>query len=146
MSSDEVRVAIYRSFVETGRPPMPVDLAADLDAPLEEVEAALRALAAQDVIALIPGTSFVWLAHPFSAAAAPFGVTAGERSWDAICIWDALGILALVESDGHVTSRCPDCNAGLTVHVRGGEVTAEEPYVAHYGVPASRWYEDVGYT
>ena len=125
---------------------MPVDLAADSDVPLEEVEAALHELAAQDVIALIPGTSFVWLAHPFSAAAAPFRVTAGERSWDAICIWDALGILALVESDGHVTSRCPDCSAGLTVHVRGGEATAGEPYVAHYGIPANRWYEDVGYT
>lgn len=141
-----MRVAIYRGFLETGRPPMPADLAAGAGVPLEEVGAALRDLADQDVIALIPGTSFVWLAHPFSAAAAPYRVTAGNRSWEAICIWDALGILALVELDGRVDARCPDCAEELNVEVRDGEVVAAGPYVAHYGVPAHRWYEDVGYT
>ena len=141
-----MRVAIYRSFVETGRPPMPADLASEAHTPLAEVEAALKDLAGQDVIALIPGTTFVWLAHPFSAAAAPYRVASGERSWDAICIWDALGILALVGCDGHVRARCPDCGEELTAEVREGAVVAPEPYVAHYGVPASRWYEDVGYT
>lgn len=125
---------------------MPVDLAAAAGVPLAEVEAALRELAEQDVVALIPGTSFVWLAHPFSAAAAPYRITSGERSWDAICIWDALGVLALVDRDGRVEARCPDCNHELTVEVRAGAVAAPEAYVAHYGVPARRWYEDVGYT
>ncbi len=125
---------------------MPVDLAAAAGAPLDEVEAALHGLASDEVIALIPGTSFVWLAHPFSAAAGPFRAVAGERSWDAICVWDALGILALVESDGRVDTRCPDCGDMLTVEVAGGEVVAPRGYVAHYGVPARRWYEDVGYT
>lgn len=146
MDPDDVRVAIYRSFVETGRPPMPADLAAGSSVPVSDVEAALRDLAAQDVIALVPGTSFVWLAHPFSAAAAPYRVTADGRTWDAICIWDALGILALVECDGRVEARCPDCNDQLAVEVRAGDTVAPEPYVAHYGVPAGRWYEDVGYT
>lgn len=141
-----MRVAIYRSFVETGRPPMPADLAADAGVALAEVESALQGLASADVIALVPGTSFVWLAHPFSAAAAPFRVTAGNRTWDAICIWDALGILALVESDGRVDARCPDCNEELRVEVRDGEISASDAYVAHYGIPARRWYEDVGYT
>ena len=146
MDSDVVRVSVYRSFVETGRPPMPVELAADLRSPLGEVEEALRELAAADVLALIPGTSFVWLAHPFSAAAAPFRVTSDDLSWDAICIWDALGILALVEVDGRVRTSCPDCGDALEVEVRDGAIADSKTYVAHYGVPASRWYEDVGYT
>lgn len=146
MDLDDVRVEIYRSFVETGRPPMPVELAAAAGVPLDEVEDSLHRLAADDVIALIPGTSFVWLAHPFSAAAAPFRAISGERTWDAICIWDALGILALTESDGRVETSCPDCGDGLTVEVSGGRVAAPEGVVAHYGIPASRWYEDVGYT
>lgn len=125
---------------------MPVDLAVAAGVPLDEVETALHGLASDDVIALIPGTSFVWLAHPFSAAAGPFRAIAGERSWDAICIWDALGILALVESDGRVDTRCPDCGDTLTVEVADGEVVAPGGYVAHYGVPARRWYADVGYT
>lgn len=146
MHSDAVRVEIYRSFVETGRPPMPRAMARDLGLTLDEVEAALRELAAGDVLALVPGTSFVWLAHPFSAAAAPFRVTSGGRRWDAICIWDALGILALVDVDGRVETLCPDCGEDLEVEVNAGNVVAGDGYVAHYGVPANRWYEDVGYT
>lgn len=141
-----MRVAVYRSFVETGRPPMPVELATAAGVPLADVEAALRKLADADVLALVPGTSFVWLAHPFSAAAAPFRVESGDRRWDAICIWDALGILALIESDGRVETRCPDCGDPLTVEVRAGAAVAPEGYVAHYGIPARRWYENVGYT
>ncbi len=141
-----MRVAIYRSFLETGRPPMPADLAADEGVPLAEVEAALHELADAGVIALLPGTSFVWLAHPFSAATAPFRVSAAGRSWNAICIWDALGILALAGSDGRVETRCPDCADALEVEVSDGEIAAPDGYVAHYGIPASLWYEDVGYT
>ena len=125
---------------------MPADLAAATARPLEEVEEALRDLADQDVIALVPGTSYVWLAHPFSAAAAPFRVVSGDRTWDAICIWDALGVLALVGRDGRVDTRCPDCAGEISVEVRDGNVVGSEQYVAHFGVPASRWYEDVGYT
>lgn len=146
MDSDAVRVAIYRSFVDTGRPPMPLELASSFGVPMAEVEEAIRDLARKYVVALIPGTSFVWLAHPFSAAAAPFRTVAGARRWDAICIWDALGILAVVESDGRVETLCPDCGAALVVEVRDGAVTAPQGALAHYGVPAARWYEDVGYT
>ncbi|HEX2196575.1 MAG TPA: organomercurial lyase [Actinomycetota bacterium] len=146
MDPNDVRVAVYRSFLETGRPPMPVELAAAAGAPLADVEAALRDLAADDVVELVPGTAFVWLAHPFSAAAAPFRVTSGDRTWDAICIWDALGILALAESEGRVETACPDCGEPLAVEVRAGEAVGPPEYLAHYGVPARRWYEDVGYT
>jgi hypothetical protein len=38
MDGNDVRVAMYRSFVETGRPPMPVEIAAELGAPLADVE------------------------------------------------------------------------------------------------------------
>lgn len=146
MDPNDVRAAVYRSFVETGRPPMPVELAAAAGVPLAEVEDALHELAAADVIALVPGTTFVWLAHPFSAAAAPFRVASRDLVWDAICIWDALGILALVEADGRVTTACPDCGEALGVEVRDGTALAPDDYVVHYGVPARRWYEDVGYT
>lgn len=56
----------------------------------------------RDVIAFLPDTEDVWSVHPFSARAAPFQVRVDERSWDAICVWDALGILPLLESGGSV--------------------------------------------
>jgi hypothetical protein len=144
-TTNAVRVHVYESFVRRGRPPMPLETAAALGIEETEVTSALRRLHDEDVIVLMPGTSFVWLAHPFSALAAPFEVTAGDGRWDAICIWDALGVLAVLESDGGVRTLCPDCAEPLELEVRDGALMASD-YVVQYGVPAARWYEDVAYT
>ncbi len=151
MDSDDVRVAIYRSFIDTGRPPMPIDLAAELGAPLRDVEEAIRSLAEADVLELIPGTSFVWLAHPFSAAAAPFRVTADDRVWDAICIWDALGIIAMLGDEGsergQVQTWCPDCGEPLALDVEDGEVAVRNgDALLHFAVPAMHWWDDIGFS
>jgi hypothetical protein len=144
-TTNDVRVHVYRSFVERGRPPMPLETAAALGLALPDVLAALRRLHDDDVIVLLPGTDFVWLAHPFSGLAAPFEVTAGADRWDAICIWDALGVLALTGRDGRVATLCPDCGERLEVEVRAGAIVPTS-YVVHFGIPAARWYEDVAYT
>lgn len=146
MDVNLVRVEIYRSFIEQGRAPTAADLAAGLGASVEEVEGAFTRLAEDDVIALMPGTKLIWLAHPFCSSQAAFVVRSEGRTWDAICIWDALGILALLERDGEVTTRCPDCAEELRVEVRGGEVSSNDDVIVHYGVPANRWYEDLGHT
>jgi len=142
---NDVRVHVYRSFLERGRPPMPLEAAAALGVGEREVRSALRRLHDDDVIALLPGTDFVWLAHPFSALAAPFEVVSGERRWDAICIWDALGVLAIAKRDGRVRTMCPDCAEPLELEVRNGEIATSD-FVVHFGVPAARWYEDLAYT
>jgi hypothetical protein len=111
-----------------------------------EVATALRELDDDDVVVLGRGSLNIWLAHPFAAPPAPFKVTSSDRSWDAICIWDGLGILEVVGSDGEVRTECPDCAEELTVAVRNGRAEAEDDYLVHFGVPAARWYEDVAYT
>jgi hypothetical protein len=146
MRINDVRVEIYRSFLDEGRAPMPYEVAARLRMPVEEVKTALEELHQTGVIALAPGTHNVWLAHPFSAMDAPFRVQAKGRRWDAICVWDAFGVLALMDADGTVSTACPDCGEDLSVEISGGRVTSADADVVHYGVPASRWYEDVGYT
>ncbi len=140
-----MRVEIYRSFKEEGRAPVPGEIARHLGAEVGDVESALRELHADDVIALVPGTHLVWLAHPFSALDSAFRVTARGREWDAICVWDALGVLALLGCDGSVSTLCPDCGESLVLDVAGGEIVPSD-FVVHFGVPANRWYEDVGYT
>jgi hypothetical protein len=146
MLVDDVRVEIYRSFLERARPPMPQELVTNLGSSMEEVQSALEQLDQDDVIALLPGTHFVWLAHPFSALAGPFETRTDRGSWDAICVWDALGILTLLESDGSVRTLCPDCGDELVIEVRDGEIAAPPESVVHYGVPARKWYEDLAYT
>ncbi|HEY7875702.1 MAG TPA: organomercurial lyase [Actinomycetota bacterium] len=143
-TANDVRVRIYESFVQRARPPMPEEIAFDLGLEPSDVHGAL-VLAAQNVIVLVPGTHFVWLAHPFSGLAAPFQVLSDDKTWDAICIWDALGILALTGRDGRVTTLCPDCGENLTLDVGGGDLRPNA-HLVHFGVPAARWYEDVAYT
>jgi alkylmercury lyase-like protein len=146
MSVDDVRVEVYRSFVERGTVPSVGEVAAALHVESVAVERALQELHDDDVIVLHPGTHDVWLAHPFCNDPAPFETRSGGRRWDAICIWDALGILEILGSDGVVHTRCPDCDEQLAVTVKDGEVEAPKGYLVHYGVPAARWYEDVAYT
>lgn len=142
---EQVRIEIYRSFVDEGRPPTTGNLATELDASVDSIESALSELDSTGVIALMPGTNLVWLAHPFAASASPFRVETSTRGWDAICVWDGLGILAMLEMDGRVTTGCPDCDEELEIEIRGGAPTRDD-YVVHYGVPAARWYEDIGHT
>ena len=144
VSQDDVRVELYRWFIEEGRAPSPCELSISLSLPLSDVRDALEGLNRDDVIVLDEASREIWLAHPFSARKEPFQVRSANGKWDAICIWDALGILAMTASDGEVTTACPDCAEPVVVRVKDGEIGLDG--VIHFGVPARRWYEDIGYT
>jgi hypothetical protein len=47
--------------------------------------------------------------------------------------------------EGTVTTSCPDCGDPLELRVEGGALQPAEA-VAHFSVPAARWWEDIGYT
>lgn len=143
---DEVRVEVYRGFMAGGRAPTATEVAQRLKMDDGDVRGVFRMLADQDVIAFKPGTEDLWLAHPFCASQAAFDVVSGDRRWDAICIWDALGILALIGADGTVSTVCPDCDEVLEVRVVADEVAGPPEAIVHFGVPAARWYEDIGFT
>jgi hypothetical protein len=140
----EVRLAVYRHFVERGRAPVPAEIGDDLGVAQAEVEEALHRLAADHLLVLAPGTPYVWMANPFSALPTAYAVQADGKEWFGNCIWDALGILALLGSDGVVTTRCTDCGDVLTVEVADGELR-DPTGVVHYAIPASRWWDDIGF-
>jgi hypothetical protein len=142
---DDVRVFVYRFMVDNRRPPMPVEIGSALGIDSGEVEAALKRLADEHVLVLAPGTPYIWLANPLSALPSPFRVTAGGQQYFGICIWDALGVIAMLGDEGSVTSLCPDCGGELTLRVRAGEVEPQD-YVVHYAVPAAHWWDEIGYT
>ena len=128
----DARVAIYRCFVETGRAPegLPADT--------------LWRLADERLLVLRPDGAEIWMAQPFSAVPTPFRVECAGRSYFGNCIWDALGIPALVEADGTVCTACADCGDPLELRVEGGRLL--DGGVAHFAVPAARWWDDIGYT
>jgi hypothetical protein len=145
-SQRDVRLHIYRWFVERGRPPTVAETAATFGAPEERVATAFQALAEGRVIVLEPGTLDVWMANPLSARPTPYPVeTADGRSYFGNCAWDAPGVLAMLGADGRVPARCPDCGEPLELRIERG-MLAPLDAVAHFSVPAARWWEDIGFT
>ena len=122
----ELRRRIFRHYADTGSPP---------ELPRE----ALDELAAAHAVVL-DDTGGIAFANPFATAPAAFTVTTGNRTFAAVCPWDALGILALLETDGRATDA-----EGLSLEIQGGQLAATS-IVFHVLVPPARWYEDLGYT
>ena len=141
---NEVRIRLYDFFVAEGRPPVAAELAGPLDASGPEVEAAYRRLAEAHDLVLAPGGPYVWMANPLSAIPTRFQVQAGDRTYFGNCIWDALGILAMLDEHGGVRTWCPDCDEPLALSVAGGAVSGNG--IVHYSVPAAKWWEDIGST
>ena len=112
---DRVRLHVFGHAAETGRVPQPAEIAGALCEPLAQVEAALTQLAIGRALILAPNSSNIWAANPFCAVPSPFHVRARETSYRAICIWDALGIAAALESDAlirrHVATAAILCGS-----------------------------------
>jgi hypothetical protein len=142
---NDVRVALYESFVASGRAPIAAEIAGSLDASVGEVEGALRRLHDAHVIVLAPGTPYVWMANPLSALPTPYEVEIGDRVFWGNCIWDALGIVAMLGSGGRVNNRCPDCGGTMQVEVRDDRLVSSDEGIVHYAVPAARWWDDIGF-
>lgn len=141
---NEVRVAIYRLFIENGRAPVVADVAEAIEAPPIDVENAFKQLHDEHVLVLAPGTPYIWMANPLSALPTPYEVSVGEKTLWANCIWDACGILAMLHTDGDITGRCPDCGTRLRLEVRD-ETIAPLNHTVHYAVPAAHWWDDIGF-
>jgi Alkylmercury lyase len=142
----EVRRAVYRIVIADGVPPTVPDVAAELGLTTADVDASLQRLADAHVFVLKPGTSSIWMAAPFSAVPTPFEVTAGDRTYFANCIWDALGIPACLHADGRIDTSCPDCAEPMRLEVRDGVLQEPAEGVIHFAVPAGKWWEDIGAT
>lgn len=140
-----VRLQIYRHFAETGRAPTAAEVAARLGQPPPTVEASYQRLAAARAIVLAPSTLNIWMAHPFSAVPTPYPVKTAHRSYWANCAWDALNLPALLGVDSHTVTRCPDCEATLTVRIEGGALVPTEGMI-HFAVPPRGFWENIGFT
>jgi hypothetical protein len=139
-----VRLGIYRFFVDRGRPPVPAELCETIGMGQAAIEDTLRRLHENHVVVLAPGTPYIWMANPFSALPTPFVVDADDREWFGNCIWDALGIVAMLGGTGSVRTWCPDCREPLQVSVEDNQLTDGEG-VVHFAVPAANWWDDIGF-
>jgi hypothetical protein len=135
---------LYERFVDEGEAPSARDVADALSMPTEDVEAAFRRLAEGRVIVLMPGTTEIWMAPPFSAVPTSFRVKTPRGSFWGNCIWDGLGTIAMLGGEGTVETRCLDCDEPMELSVEGGGLA--NGGVAHFAVPAARWWDNIGFT
>jgi hypothetical protein len=146
VSDSDVRLHIYETFVGEGQPPAVPETAEALGISVDQAADAYRRLAADHVIVLEPGTLDIWMANPLSARPTGFRVRTDEDGeYFGSCVWDSPGVLAMLGMDGTVSTVCHDCDEPLTLEVRGGELQPIEA-VAHFAVPASRWWDDIGFS
>jgi hypothetical protein len=143
--TNRVRLHVLDRVIETTRVPRIAETAEDLGRLPADVAAAHRRLAETHVYVLEPGSDEVRMANPFSAVPTPFEVEVGGRRWFGNCIWDSLGIVALLGANGTVLTRCPDCDATLELEIRKSAVR-DGAAVAHFAVPAAKWWDDIVYT
>jgi hypothetical protein len=150
MSGDfknRIRVRLYELFLKLGRCPSKAEVAADFGCDVAIVGNAFHELAAAHMLVLQPGSGEVLMASPLSAVPTPFVVetegTSSSRSWYGNCIWDALGVIAMLHGDGRVLASCGCCGESMTVQVGTSEVTSQPPGIVHFALPARRWWDDI---
>jgi hypothetical protein len=140
-----VRLEVYRRLLSDGYAPAPAEIAARLAFSPVDVAAALRRLAEGRMLVLRPGTTDILMANPLSAVPTAFRVETPRGAWYGNCIWDALGIPAMLHTGGRVATQCPDCGEPLALEVKGGRLQPGEG-VVHFQVPAAHWWDDIIFT
>jgi hypothetical protein len=141
----DVRLFVYERFVAESAPPSVDDAATALSLPRDEVEASFGRLEAGHVLVFAPGTRSIWMANPLSAVPTPFRVETPRGAYWGTCIWDAFGVVAMLGGTGSILTSCADCGEKMELGVSQGALQPAEG-VAHFAVPARRWWENIGYT
>ncbi|MHB8736455.1 MAG: organomercurial lyase [Terriglobales bacterium] len=140
-----VRLALYREFVRTSEPPTIKSIAETMPAPADDVRAALERLAAAKAIVLQPESREILMANPLCAVPTPYRVRIQDRSYFGSCVWDALGIIAMLQSDAVLDTSCACCGEAMTIGVHRGHAAPIDGII-HFAIPAKRWWENIVFT
>jgi hypothetical protein len=138
----EVRRYVYDHTMKDCLPPTMAETASALSTTPANVETSLRRLADGHILVLQRGSGEILMANPFSAVPTPFLVRAGELSWYGNCIWDAMGIPAMLKEDATIEASCGCCGTAMHLAVTNGSLE-EAPGIAHFAIPAAHWWDDI---
>lgn len=94
---------------------------------------------------VLQGNREILMAEPFSTVPTPCVVENGKRSWWANCIWDALGVPAMLKEDARILTSCGCCGDVMTLEVKEGRLLKASG-VAHFAIPARDWWKNVVFT
>ena len=139
-----VRSVVYDLTMREGVPPSSARVAEWLSIDAGSVRTSFRRLADAHMLVLQPESGEILMAGPFSAVPTPFRVDTGSYSAFANCIWDSLGIPAMLNADAVIHTSCADCGEPARFVVDHGNLTATG--FMHFVVPARLWWTHIVYT
>jgi hypothetical protein len=142
--AERVRQVVY---VESAKAEVPtaLDLSQLLGQPLGVVRDILRSLETQRALVL-QSNGEILMAEPFSAIPTAFLIRSGDTQWWGNCIWDGLGVAAMLRLDADVITSCQCCGTRLEIGVARGERLTSGAGVAHFLVPARFWWDQIVFT
>ena len=140
----QVRYHVYDVCLAGGKPPAIGELSDRINAPVEQIQGALVNLADAHMLVLQKANGEILMANPFSAVPTPFVVETPAFFCYGNCIWDSLGIAAMLHQDVRIRTSCADCGSVLELQVTQAEVGGNG--IVHFAIPARRWWEDIVFT
>jgi hypothetical protein len=132
-----VRGEVYDFTLRQGIPPRTSEVARALKLDQQRIRESFMRLATAHVLVLQPDPGEILMANPFSAVPTPFRVETTGLSAYGNCIWDALGIPAMLNADATISSSCGDCGTAMEVRVAKGTVSGDG--LLHFAIPAREW-------
>ena len=139
-----VRQFVYQHILYRARVPLVAEMSEGFRISKQRIRSSLERLCASHAF-MVQANGELWRAAPFSAIPTSFPVRVGKRSWFGNCIWDALGIPAMLGQDAVIDAACGCCNYQMPTHVKSGTLQSNSG-VIHIAVPAREWYKDVVFT
>lgn len=138
-----VRKFVFDYFLEHAVPPVAELIAHQFGLHPPSIRRALEQLDAAHHLRLVPGTSRILMAFPFSALATPYRVTrANGRAYFANCAWDAVAFHPMLQEPIRIDSYCAHCNAPVTIALDADSPAPPRPLV-YLARPAHEWWDDI---
>ena len=137
-----VRYHVYDYVMREGLPPTIAEASSALSRSSDEVKSSFQRLADRHILVLQKQSGEILMANPFSAVPTPFLVKAGDRSYYGNCIWDAMGVPAMLKQDASIEASCGCCSTAMNLEITNGSLEGAHG-IAHFAIPAAHWWDDI---
>ncbi|HTE54586.1 MAG TPA: organomercurial lyase [Kofleriaceae bacterium] len=125
---------ILTGIVDRGHAPPLAELAASVAVSPSAIEDSLGRLGAAHGLVLHPGSTDVWIVHPFSLSPTATWVEAHDgRGWWAPCLWCATGIAALAAPRAAIHARLAGEAEAITIAIEDGHPRGD--LLVHFALP-----------
>ena len=85
------------------------------------------------------------MANPFSATETEYPVETPNMTCYANCAWGALGVPAILGTDGWTRTRCQESGVPMEFGVRDGQLAGDDGVIHLVTPPRDAWL-DIGFT